>query len=135
MLTRDDTLFSRDYQNGRSDFASRSIGKVEGFEIIPTNHLPSTSFGDLDLGGTPAIPLASKYQGDFTTATEGQPAALILCGASMGEAAIGIVTGGGLRTDMWYDPRRQTLFLYAAIHFGANVLSPYCAGEIRVDAA
>lgn len=136
VLSNEPTIFSAEFdRSGLNDFASKVIGKVENFHIVHTNHLPSTAVGDLDLGGTTTYPLADKYQGSFIESGDGAPAALALCGASMGDAAMGVVTNGGLKTAMVYDPRRMTTFIFCGIQFGAGVLNPICAGEVRVDAA
>lgn len=126
-----------------NDLNMRRIGLLEGFHVFVTNHMPST---DLTTG-------IAKYQGDFTydntggdtTLTEGwsttihndgRPAALALCGASEGEAAVGFVQAGGIYPFTEIDERRNTRFMKAQIMCGAGVMSPWCAGEIYcADAA
>lgn len=135
-------IFDRDYNRTLpNDLNMRRIGLLEGFHVFGTNQMPSTH-----LTTGPA-----KYQGDFRynggttdgvdTSTlsegwsdsiynDGRPAALALCGASEGEAAIGFVQAGGIYPYIGPDERRNTKFMKAQIMCGAGVMSPWCAGEI-----
>lgn len=127
-------------RNPSNDLNNRVIGRLEGFDVRVTNRLPSTS---LTTG-------PDKYQADFsfdntstaTTLTEGwsntinndgRPAALALCGAIDGMAAVGFVSAGGIVPHIEDDHRRNTKFLKAQIMCGAGVMMPVCAGEIYVD--
>ena len=125
-----------------NDLNSRTIGLLEGFHVFVSNRFPSTS---VTTG-------PSKYQADFTydntsdstTLSEGwsdtinndgRPAALALCGASEGTAAVGFVQAGGIVPHIEDDHRRNTKFLKAQIMCGCGVMAPWCAGEIYVDDA
>jgi len=131
VLGNDPTIFNKDFSRTRNDLNSRIVGELEGFNLIVTNRLPSQNFTSSDLGGS----LESKYQGDFRyNGSVGQPVAVALCGASGGRSAIGVVNAG-ISTRLWFDPRRSTTFMYAGLWFGADVLDPECAGEIRVTAS
>jgi hypothetical protein len=131
-LQADTQLFDKDLSALSGDIATRVLGRLAGFWLIKTNRLPSTLIDESTFeGGSPA-----KYHGDFSVAgAVGQPAAVALCGAQEGEAGIGMVDGTGLITFAEVDERREVMFMKAGITMGIGKLSPYCAGEIRVDAA
>jgi hypothetical protein len=120
-------VWSKDFTAGENGINTRTIAILEGFQVLVTNHLPSTA-----ITSGP-----SKYQGDFTAAGtgEGRPVALALCGADEGSAGIGYVTAGGVQPHLEPDHRRNTTFMKAQMMVGAGVLSPWCAGEIHVDTA
>ena len=120
-------VWSKDFTAGENGSNTRTIAILEGFQVLVTNHLPSTA-----ITSGP-----SKYQGDFTAAGtgEGRPVALALCGADEGSAGIGYVTAGGVQPHLEPDHRRNTTFMKAQMMVGAGVLSPWCAGEIHVDTA
>ncbi len=136
------------------DLNKRIIGELEGFQVIMTNHMPTTDttasgFGQAGGGGTLAV--ANKYIGKFDgldDANKGdgaatgylvdqakanaKPAALALCGAAEGSPAIGMVQAAGLRSHMGPDERRNTHFLKSQIMVGADILCPWSAGYIGV---
>lgn len=130
VLTKDTTIFNKDFNPTTTNHLNkRIIGELEGFLVVMTNHLPNTNV-------TKYTGAHTKYNGDFRyNGAVGQPAALALCGAQENEAAIGMVQAGGIVVDMFFDRRRRTTFLYAGLVLGLGVLSPYCAGEIRVTDA
>ena len=126
-----DSLFSNDFDAGQFNKLNRRlVGLVAGFNLtFPTNHMPTT-----DVVTGPA-----KYQGDFTAAGAGtgQPVSVALCGADEGNAAIGYVAAthpelGPIYTHIGFDERRNTQFLKGQMMVGADILSPFCAGEIAV---
>jgi hypothetical protein len=121
------SIWNKDFTAGENGINSRTIGILEGFQVLVTTHLP-----DSNITTGP-----SKYQGNFTVAGggDGQPAALALCGADEGSAAIGYVTAGGVQPHLEPDHRRNTTFMKAQMMVGAGVLSPWCAGIIDVDNA
>ena len=61
-----------------------------------------------------------------------KPAALALCGAQEGSAAIGMVQSAGLRSILQDDERRNTKFMKSQMLVGADVLAPWCAGVVGV---
>lgn len=131
VLGKDTTIFNRDFNPTTDNVLNkRIVGELEGFNLIITNHLPNTNVTANSFGGK----VPSKYQGDFTfDGATAQPVALALCGAIEGNAGIGMVDAGGIVFSAHFDLRRRTWFLYAGLAMGLGVLSPWCAGEIRVD--
>jgi hypothetical protein len=131
VLGQDTTIFDRDYtRNPRNDLNSRTIGEMEGFNVIVAKgRIPSTNITKYT--GTPA-----KYNVDarFNGAT-GEPVAIALCGATQGMAALGVVQAMGIMSKMKEDDRRNTLFVKGQMYIGAGVLHPWCAGSIEVDDA
>lgn len=132
VLGQEEKIFDRDFSDMlatmTNDLNRRLIGMLEGFMVMkPTNHLPTTVITSK----------FAKYAGDFTFdgAGEGEPVALALTGAEEGKAAIGYVSNGGVMAHMMFDHRRNTTFMKAQMLVGADVLSPWAAGEIRVDDA
>ena len=140
VLQYNTTLFSKDYSSYAGDLATRIITKLAGFNLVVCKNMPST-----DVTSGPA-----KYHGDFTydnaggspTLSEGwsstiyndgRPAALVLCGADEGRAAIGVVESMGITTAKAEDVRRNTTFIKAQMVIGCDVLFPTCAGEIYCD--
>lgn len=124
VLSKDTTIFSKDFGAGNPNINARAIGLLEGFQIMPTtNNMPSTN----------VVTGPTKYQGDFTpSGADGQPAALALCGAMDGSAGIGMVQHGPLVRRMFFDTRRRSLHMHAKMLCGFGTLHPWCAGEIAV---
>lgn len=133
VLQKDTVLYNRDFSVTNNDLNRRVVGIMSGFNVVFTNHLPSTTIasgGDFNPTSD-----ADKYAGDFAVggAEQGQPAALALCGAEAEQAAIGLLTGpGGMETTYLVDKRRRTIFMNGVILLGAGVLNPWCAGAIHV---
>jgi len=118
-------IWDKDATKGENTINDRSIGILEGFRVVITNHLPSTN---ITTG-------PSNYQVDANVAgAVGQPAALALC-RSGSDAAIGVVDAFGLQTEIHDDSRRNTTFMKGQLYLGAGTLAPWMAGEIRVDKA
>ncbi len=136
ILRRELDVFNRDYNPDAQagDLNSRTIGLLEGFNLVLTNHLPSgstggrykTAFGDSISGGM------HKYDYNNSGADEatGDVAAIALCGASEGSAGVGMVQASGIRTVVEDDERRNVKFMKAQMMVGYDVLSPWCAGVI-----
>ena len=125
VLQFDTNFFDKDLTAVPVDLHRRILGILEGFLLIPTNHLPITT-----ITGTGF----SKYNVDGAHAgAEGEPVCLCLCGAQEGSAGIGFVQASGIVPHMEQDERRNTTFMKAQMYGGAGVLAPWCAGEIRVD--
>ena len=73
----------------------------------------------------------AAYQGNFSgTVGQGSPAAIALCGAQEGSAAVGLVQAAGLTSHIERDERRNTYFLKSQMMVGADTLSPWCAGMV-----
>lgn len=123
VLTRSNRLMNRDYVEAvYGSIVDRSVGMVEGFNLVVTQHLPSTNVtGDL-----------TKYNGDFRVDGDvGQPAALCLYKGE-GKGAIGGVEAGGLRGVVYWDENREVWLVKARIFVGLGQIEPWCAGEIRI---
>lgn len=137
ILRNDTDVFNRDYNpsNIAGDLNSRTIGMLEGFNLVLTNHLPSgttggryqAAFGNAIEGGM------HKYDYDATGSgsSTGAVAAIALCGASEGSAGVGMVQASGIRTVVEDDERRNVKFMKAQMLVGYDVLSPWCAGSIE----
>lgn len=124
VLSKDTTIFSKDFGAGNPNINARTIGLLEGFQVLPTsNHIPSTN----------VVTGPTKYQGNFTASgADGQPVAVALCGAMDGRAAVGMVQLGAMVRRMIFDTRRRTFHMHAKLFAGMGTLHPYCAGEIAV---
>ena len=130
--------YSRDQTSRPWDVNMRTVGMLEGFNIIITTSLPGTSpYGWLESTSGRYNLINSrlgKYDfnctGDDTDTAK--PAAIALCGAQEGNAAIGMVQAAGMRTVVQDDERRNVKFLKSQMLVGYDVLSPWCAGMIGV---
>lgn len=118
-------VFNRDFNGRPNDLNTRTIGVMEGFQLVLTTSIPQATVS----GYTGR---AAKY--NLTLAgTEANPkvAAIALCGASEGVAPVGMVSVSGIATHMEDDHRRNTKFLKAQMLVGYGVLCPWCAGTIE----
>lgn len=110
VLTRDNVIVNRDYIDPLTNQKlSQVISRVENFEIVVTNNLPSTNVTTGE----------SAYQGNFSYTAA-------LCTA--GPDALGCVQFGGVNTDgpTWKDTKRS-YFANAAWFGGMKWLKPeYC---------
>ena len=141
ILRRELDVFNRDYNPDTiaGDLNSRTIGLLEGFNLVLTNHIPTgttggryeAAFGSAISGGM------HKYDYNNTGADEstGVVAAIALCGASEGSAGVGMVQASGIRTVVEDDERRNVKFMKAQMMVGYDVLSPWCAGIISTGIA
>ena len=146
-------IFDPSLSSNTGDLNKRIIGELEGFQVIMTNHLPTTDTTETTYGqaaATGKLAVAAKYVGKFDgldDANKGnsasgyaeaeakanaKPAALALCGAAEGSPAIGMVQAAGLRSHMGPDERRNTHFLKSQIMVGADILCPWSAGYVGV---
>ncbi len=145
--------FSKDVTSVPGDLNRRILGVLEGFNLIVTNHMPG-QFGTTGNYTNAAVQgvassLATTFQGTSTPTkyrvdvtgrgantaaakAAAKPAALALCGAQEGSAAIGMVQSAGLRSILQDDERRNTKFMKSQMLVGADVLAPWCAGVVGV---
>lgn len=132
ILRHETAIFDRDFTDTMSvgSLNDRIIGKLEGFNLIMTNNLPTAAV-------TGYSAPADKYNLTMTTdgtgaAGTGMPAAIALCGAIEGSAGVGMVQASGIRSVIQDDERRNTKFLKSQMMVGFGVLSPWCAGAIEL---
>lgn len=126
-----------------NDVNNRVVGKLEGFNVIVTNNLPSADLSANSLTGEDAAVAYSgaagtggKYQGNFSGATSNKrPVAVALCSAETGSPGIGMVQAMGLRTVVEADERRNTQFMKAQLMCGLDVLCPWSCGSISISAS
>jgi hypothetical protein len=145
--------FSKDVTSVPGDLNRRILGVLEGFNLIVTNHMPG-QFGTTGNYTNAAVQgvassLSTTFQGTSTPTkyrvdvtgrgantaaaqAASKPAALALCGAQEGSAAIGMVQSAGLRSILQDDERRNTKFMKSQMLVGADVLAPWCAGVVGV---
>ena len=104
-------VFNRDYNPDSlaGDLNSRTIGTLEGFNLVLTTHLPGTSTTDTMYKYMGGNTNHRKYDYKVTgsEADYAVPAAIALCGASEGSAAVGMVQAAGIRTVIEDDERRN----------------------------
>lgn len=83
--------------------------------------------------GTTDLTAAAKIRSSVTQPSgTGVPAAIALCGAIEGSAAVGMVQAAGIRSVIQDDERRNTKFMKSQMMVGFGVLSPWCAGAIEL---
>jgi len=136
LLRFETDVFNRDFNEAQiaGTLNTRAIGVLEGFQLITTNNLPgqwtATTNGRYGLIDSNL----AKYDFDATldATNDTRPAAIALCGASAGMAAIGMVQAAGIRTHIEDDERRNVKFMKAQMHVGYDVLAPWCAGAITM---
>ena len=136
ILRHETDIFNRDFNDGSvaGTLNTRTIGVLEGFQLILTNNLPGdwtgTTNGRYNLIDTEF----AKYDFECGLTATGQkrPAAIALCGAGMGQPAIGMVQASGMRTVIEDDERRNVKFMKAQMHVGFDVLAPFCSGVINM---
>ena len=124
ILRNELSIYDADLSSTPNRLNERRVPILEGFMVHVTTQLPSTT-----VSGTPA-----KYDGNYTATqaaseTYGLPAALAMCGASQGMAAVGMVDYGQ-RNVVTFDENRDGYLCKATWHQGLGVLHPWCAGEI-----
>lgn len=125
LLRHETTQFNRDYTSAGGDLNKRVIGTWHGFTVLnPYKRMPSST--NLDK--------PSKYQIDTTIAT-GIPAAIAFCGASTGQAAVGMVKAAELRGYVEAQETKNTIFHKGQVMCGFGVLHPQMAGLIQITAA
>lgn len=111
---------NKDY-GGAGSWSEGEILKIAGFEIVKTNHLPST---DLSTDTTVSAGTGYKYRGNFSNTT-------VLC---MHKSAVGTVKLLDLGMESDYDIRRQGTLMVAKYAVGHGILRPQAAVEIRNSA-
>jgi len=124
--------YSKDTSSDPWDLNSRTIGMLEGFKLVVTNSLPGDWATETNGRYNLIDSNLAKYDFDCDGATsaKARPAAIALCGASEGNAAMGMVQAGGLSTVVEDDHRRNVKFLKSQMLVGYDILSPWCAGMI-----
>ncbi|MEM9066281.1 MAG: hypothetical protein AAGB51_12415 [Planctomycetota bacterium] len=136
VLAKDDRSFDRDLSSNTNDLNAYDIAVVDGVRCVFTNNLPSTNIGATDLGGTAALNLPTKYQGDFRfNGATGQPVVLMAWGADNGRAPIGYVTRSGPQTFTEFQQRKLGTLLGSYHRFGWGIIHPPGSVEIRVKNA
>ena len=132
ILRHETDIFNRDYNIDAmaGNLNNRVIGMLEGFSLIVSNNMPTT-----DTSGDTSIPTAYRINCNGEDSGQPTPCALALCGAQEGSAAIGVVQAAGLTSHIEKDERRNTFFLKSQMMIGANIVSPWCAGEIAWHAS
>lgn len=123
-------IFSKDYINGENNLLNRVIGKLEGFNMIESNNLPSGAFNRANPPSNP-----TKYNVDCSyvnavAGVAGRPACVVLCGGNTSNAAIGMVDYMGLETHMEDIKRDNVTYMRGQHLCGFDVLCPWSAGVI-----
>lgn len=131
------STYSRDLSRQPNDVNDRVIGRLDGFNVIVTNNLPSTDLSAPSAGTEDAaVASASKYQGNFSgSTTNKRPVAVALCSADTGHPGIGMVQAMGMQTHISPDERRNTQFMKAQIMCGLDWLCPWACGSISISAS
>ena len=135
IMRHEQDVFNRDYnpESLAGNLNERVLGTLEGFKLVLTTHLPTsqteTKFESTDSN-------LAKYDYDCRGLGAGSKnvAALALCGASEGSAAVGMVQAAGIRTVIQDDERRNVKFMKAQMMVGYDVVAPWCAGAIQCHA-
>ena len=131
ILRHETDLFNRDFNPDAmaGSMNNRVVGTMEGFNLIISNNFPT------DNTNSTAAFDAYKVDCDGEDVGGPRPVALALCGAQEGSSAIGLVQAAGLTSHIEKDERRNTFFLKSQMMVGADIVSPWCAGEIAWHAA
>ena len=134
ILRFESEIFNRDLNNAAvvGSMNERAIGLLEGFQLIVTKNLPGDWTGTTNgrYGFIDSNMSHYDFDCDLSADTEKRPAAIALCGASAGSAAVGMVQAAGMRTVIEDDELREVKFCKARMHVGMGVLAPWCAGSI-----
>ena len=139
LLRHETDVFNRDFNEASlaGTMNSRAIGVLEGFQLITSNNLPGYWTTKTDGRYALIDSNFAKYDFNCSLSASGagfaRPAAIALCGASMGSAAVGMVQAQGIRTHIEDDERRNVKFMKAQMHVGYGVLAPWCAGAIMMQ--
>lgn len=129
VITRSNRVMNRDYVNvpQQGSVVDRSIGTLEGWNLVVTKHLPSTNVTN-DL---------SKYNGDFTyNGSTGRPVALFMStsappGAPQTRGPVGKVQAGGMINKVWFDENRDCWLVKSRLLAGMGKVGVFLAGELR----
>lgn len=134
ILRNETQIFNRDLNDQAvvGSLNNRVIGMLEGFNLIVSNNMPTATTSGYS-------GFQAKYNQTITIAASttnatgtGLPAAIALCGAIEGSAAVGMVQAAGIRSVIQDDERRNTKFMKSQMMVGFGVLSPWCAGAIEL---
>ena len=133
ILRHETAIFNRDLSDGSvvGSINNRVLGQLEGFNLIMTNAIPTATVSGYS-------GYAAKYNqvvgvaAGATAAGEERCAAVALCGAVGGSAAVGMVQASGIRSVIQDDERRNTKFMKSQMMVGFGVLAPWCAGTIDI---
>lgn len=134
VLSKDTTLFSRDYVTQDENMAiKRIIGEVEGFLIMKSAGIPSTlnpvgSGPDTDIT---KYDIDTRYVAGNVAASTGQPMFIALCGGDSGMGAVGVAKAEEFRNDVIHDIRRNTIYMSSRSLFGMGVVAPWMAGVVQ----
>lgn len=110
----------KNHDIGTGSYSEGTTGKLNGIQIIKTNHLPQTNITQSQDVTNPR----NVYYGDFT-----KTAALV-----MNRQAIGTVSRQGLIVEPKWILERLAHLLTARILQGHGILRPDCAVEISAEA-
>ena len=110
----------KNHDIGSGSYSEGTTGKLNGIQIIKTNHLPNTNIEQ----SADAAKANNVYYGDFTNT-----AALV-----MTKQAIGTVSRQGLIVEPKWILERLSHLLTARILQGHGILRPECAVEISAAA-
>lgn len=134
ILRNETQIFNRDLNDQAvvGSLNNRVVGMLEGFNLIVSNNMPTATTSGYS-GFQAKYNQTITVQGSTTNATgTGLPAAIALCGAIEGSAAVGMVQAAGIRSVIQDDERRNTKFMKSQMMVGFGVLSPWCAGAIEL---
>lgn len=125
VLTRSDKLMNRDYvPEGVTAFHKAMVGIAEGFQLVPTVHLPTTDV-TTDL---------TKYNGDYAIGGSdgGIAAALTVPMSGMRRAVCGVRKGATVQGRVWWDEDTETWRTKARMRIGLGAVDVWTAGIIQV---
>jgi hypothetical protein len=112
LLRETTALYNRDW-SGSGSYSEGTIGKINGVEIVSSNNVPSTN---INTG-------PSKYAGNFSTTV----------GLFMTDMAVGSVKMADVSVASEYQLSRLGTLIVGKMAFGAGVLRPICAIELKTS--
>lgn len=125
ILRKELEVFNRDFNGRPNDLNTRTVGILEGFQLVITTSIPQATISGF-------TGRAAKYNLTLDgSLSDPRVAALALCGASEGVAPVGMVSVNGLTSHMEDDHRRNVKFMKSQMLVGYDVLCPWCAGTIE----
>ena len=134
ILRNETQIFNRDLNDQAvvGSLNNRVVGLLEGFNLIVSNNMPTATTSGYS-GFQAKYNQTITITGSTTNNTgTGLPAAIAMCGAIEGSAAVGMVQAAGIRSVIQDDERRNTKFMKSQMMVGFGVLSPWCAGAIEL---
>lgn len=126
-------VFNRDFNGRPNDLNTRTVGILEGFQLVVTTSIPPVA-----LAGYTGR--AAKYNFDNVDGlgsltglgpANAKVAALAMCGASEGVSPVGMVSVNGIQSHMEDDHRRNVKFMKSQMLCGYGVLCPWTAGVVE----